>query len=495
MKYALVFDLGTGSVKASLFGENAKSVKSTVVNYQTFYRDGGIREQCPIDWWNAVCKAVPELLEGFEESENITAIALSGHSLGVVAIGENGALLSEYTPIWSDARAEKQAEEFFGKTDYKKWYECTGNGFPAHLYSVFKLIWYKENMPELYHAAKVFIGTKDYINYMLTERLCTDISYASGSGVFSLRDHSYCEDYITLSGIEKSKFPEICASDEIIGTIKPELAEKWGLPKNVCVVAGGVDNACMSLGAGCFEDGDVYVSLGSSAWAAASTAKPIVDFDRKIYTWEHCVKGMYIPSAGIFSSGTALDWIKENFFSSNTYFEIDKMAESVPAGAHGVVFCPVMSGGSGVDAGEKMKGSLSYFDLGNTKEDILRAVLEGIAYDLSLAVDALKAQIPLAEPLTAVGGGSRSDVWLKIYADIFGMNMLGAAAARDAAALGAAALAFVGTGVWNGYGKIKEKQREGRLIVKNAANVDFYKTNKSRFMQVCEQAVSLADNS
>ena len=485
MKYVLVFDIGTSSVKASIITENADILKSTVVTYKTEYRDGGLREQKPADWYHGIMTTARELLHDFVNRENIVAISLSGHSLGVVAVDEKGELLVETTPIWSDARATKQAERFFQTVDYRQWYETTGNGFPPHLYAVFKMMWYRENEPDLYDRTAVFLGTKDYINACLTGRLCTDASYASGSGVYDLSAHTYCEDYVQAAGLHVTKFPQICKSDEIIGTLKPSLAHELGLRESVAVVAGGVDNACMTLGAGCISDGSAYISLGSSAWIAACADYPTVDFEKKIYTWEHCVEGMYIPSSGIFSCGTSLDWVKNTMFPDLTMREMDELAATAPIGANGVVFCPVLSGGSSVDVSENMCGGFMGIELKHTRADIARATLEGIAWDLQLAVQALEGHMAVHEPLCAVGGGAQSRIWLNMYANMIDKNIQSGAILRDTATLGAAGLAFHGCGVWADYEKIRTVQSSGNYVEKDPELVLQYGERKKSFDLFC----------
>ena len=493
MKYALVFDLGTGSVKASLVSEDAIIIKSHVIPYETEYGDGGIREQRPADWYRGICEATSALLSGFDARSDIAAISLSGHSLGVVAVDDRGELLCETTPIWSDSRAEKQATEFFQRVDCKEWYQTTGNGFPSHLYSVFKIMWYRENVPELYDQAAVFLGSKDYINACLTGRLCTDRSYASGSGVYDLTRHTYREDYIDAAGLDASKFPVILRSDEIVGTLKPSLAKAFGLSESVVVVAGGVDNACMTLGAGCITNGSAYISLGSSAWIAVCADHPAVDFEKKLYTWEHCVDNMYIPSSGIFSCGTALEWVKNMMFPDLSLSEFDRLAANSPVGANGITFCPVLSGGSSVDVSDKMKGAFMGLELGGTRADIARATLEGIAWDLLLAVEALESRLDVCEPLCAVGGGAKSELWLNMYANIFDKNIKNGAVLRDTAALGAAGLAFRGCGLWNGYEKIVEAQKNGTFFMKNEDTVWQYRKIRRRFELLCQQCADYDD--
>ncbi|MBO5295469.1 MAG: pentose kinase [Clostridia bacterium] len=494
MPYVLSYDLGTSGIKASLFDENASCLKQTVAEYPTSYRTGGICEQSPKDWWSALKTATASLISEGIDVAQISAIGLSGHSLGVVAIDKNGNLLSEQTPIWSDARAVEETKAFFSVVDEREWYETTGCGLSSHLYSVFKIMWYQKHEPTLYQNAVTFFGTKDYINFCLTGVIATDHSYASGSGVYDLQKRCYRTDWIAKAGLDADKFPPIFESDEVIGTVRHEIAAELGLPSGVAVVGGGVDNACMTLGAGCCEAGDTYASLGSSAWISMVTDHPKVDFEKRLYTWAHCVKGMYIPSAGIYSAGTSLSWVKKNLLGEQCedYALIETMLATSPVGANGVIFCPVMAGGSPMDIAPDMKGAVCGIDLSIGREDILRAVYEGMAMELLLCLNALIADgTKEKRVLYAVGGGAMSAEARKIYANVFDRTVLIGSMPRNAAALGAAALALKGIGLWKDYRMLK-----GICVSTNAEEPDseavaFYKLHFQKFMLVCQQQANL----
>lgn len=169
----------------------------------------------------------------------ITCCGISGHSLGVVPLGKDGGLLRSSTPIWSDSRATAQAKNLFERFDEGKWYDITGNGFTPQLYSVFKILWYRDHEPEVFARIDKVIGTKDYINFRLTGRRVTDYSYASGSGVYDLHKWQYSDEIIAASGLRPEIFPEIVASTEVIGRIRPEVAAELGLGSDVQAVAGG----------------------------------------------------------------------------------------------------------------------------------------------------------------------------------------------------------------------------------------------------------------
>ena len=148
-------------------------------------------------------------------------------------------------------------------------------------------MWFRSHEPEWFNRTDVVLGTKDYINYRLTGVKATDNSYASGSGVYSLSDRSYNQEFIAASGLPSSIFPVILPSTRVLGTLTPEAAKELGLPQSVQVVAGGVDNSCMALGAGAYREGRAYNSLGSSSWIAVSSAKPVIDVATRPYVFDH----------------------------------------------------------------------------------------------------------------------------------------------------------------------------------------------------------------
>ncbi len=185
MKYFVAYDLGTGGIKSGIYGEDGISRGFRFQAYDTYFPAPGFREQRPEDWWRALAATTKDLLSDTGINPNdIVSLAVSGHSLGALPIGKDGSLLCEYVPIWNDSRASAEAKEFFNKTSEEEWYCTTGNGFPPELYSIFKILWYKKNMPEIYEQTQKFIGTKDFINYKMTGVLATDRSYASGSGLY-----------------------------------------------------------------------------------------------------------------------------------------------------------------------------------------------------------------------------------------------------------------------------------------------------------------------
>ena len=465
--YIIAYDLGTGGNKASIYDTNGRCLAENFVSYPTQYPATGWHEQRPGDWWHAVAKSTNRLLDEAPIDRNeICCCGISGHSLGVVPLDSNGNLLRDATPIWSDSRALLQSKAFFEKVDETEWYLMTGNGFPPHLYSIFKMMWYRDNEPEMYKQIHKIIGTKDYINYKLTGNAVTDYSYASGSGVYDLVNWEYSDALIGASDLPRELFPDIVPSTQVIGELTPEASEALNLPQHLKVVAGGVDNSCMALGARSFKEGRVYNSLGSSSWIAVASGKPLLDAETRPYVFTHVIPDMFMSAMAIFSSGSSFRWLRDQLCQSivseaeiksvDPYELMTAAAEKSPVGSNAIIFNPSLAGGSSLDDNPNIRGAFMGLDLGHTRSDIIRSVMEGVALGLRQVLDKLKGLTRIADEMTVVGGSSRSKLWRQIFADVYQMEIVKTNIDQQAAALGAAALAAVGAGIWTDFNIIDD---------------------------------------
>ncbi len=491
MSYVIAYDFGTGGIKASIYDVEGSCLASHFATYETYYPATGFHEQSPEMWWNATVEATQELLIDWQGNKKlIRAIGISGHSLAVVPVDKDGQLLRKYGIIWSDSRPTTQVDDFFANTDKKSWYMKTGNGFPPALYSVFKIMWLRDNENDVFNNIYKVLGSKDYINYRMTNVMATDYSYASGSGVWDLQNWCYDDKLIDAASLDKNIFPEAFPSDHIIGNLTEKAAKELSLTTAVKVVAGGVDNSCMALGARAFRDGDVYNSMGSSSWIAVTDAKPLLDLNSKPYVFAHVVPNKFTSAIGVFSTGSSLRWIKELLFSyydeelvnnKNPFAVMLDAAEKVNCGANGVYFLPTLAGGSSLDACSEIRGSFANIDLKNNFADMCRATLEGIAMAQANALKALENLTTLKSEILAVGGGARDDYFMEIFATLYQKDIVRTQVGQQAAALGAAALALVGIGEWNGYEKIAKIHRETARQSINEEKREFYHQHLDKF--------------
>ncbi|MDR1492422.1 MAG: FGGY-family carbohydrate kinase [Planctomycetaceae bacterium] len=497
MNKLLAFDLGTGGNKAALFDAEGNCLASVFAAYDTFYPRPQWHEQKPNDWWKAVVNSSRQLLKQTQIcSEEIAGIAVSGHSLGVVQLDAAGRLLHETTPIWSDSRAVEEAKEFFQTADYDQWYMTTGNGFPASHYPAFKLRWFRKHFPEAFAKTANVVGTKDYINYKLTGVIATDFSYASGSGVYDLKRWRYDESLIEAIRLPRRIFPNVVASAEILGTLTPEAANELGLSVKTAVVAGGVDNSCMAAGAKTFRSGECYASLGSSSWIAVSNSVPLLDVKFKPYIFAHVVPNQFASALAIFSSGTTFRWLRDTLCQNirveaeqlgvNPYELMIRYAKDIPIGANRLLMNPSLAGGSSLDPSPNIRGAFIGLDLSHTQADLIRAALEGIALNMRCVLDALRNLTTLETTMTVVGGGAISPIWRQIYADAMNIGIVKTDIDQNAAALGAAAIAAVGTGLWSSFDLIHAGHQSEEIISPIPENAEQYQCLLERFIQIRE---------
>ena len=461
MPYVIAYDLGTGGIKASIFSHDGTSKASVFIQYDTYFPKENRHEQRPMDWWDGVCKSTHLLLKksGIKSNE-ILSIALSGHSLVAAPIDKKGNLLLEQVPIWSDMRANKIAQDYFEKNNYDNWYMKTGNGDPPECYSIFKLMWLKQNMPEIYNKTNITLGSKDFINYMLTGNKLTDPSYASGTGAFNLRDWKYSDEIISSTGLPKSILPPIVPSHSIVGKVTYEAAKATGLTEGTMVACGGVDNSCMALGARGIGEGKIYTSLGSSGWIAVTSEKPILDTKQHTFVFAHIEEGYYTSATSIFSAGNSFRWVRDTLCADisqeeDSYEKMTEWASDVPLGSNGVLFNPSLAGGSAQEKSSNINGGFLGLTLKSTKEDMVRACMEGIALNLKACLDILRQYVPCDDEMLICGGGSKSPLWMQMFADIYNLKVIKSNVDQDAASLGAAAVALRGCGLWWDYSQIE----------------------------------------
>lgn len=492
---ALALDLGTGGCKASLWAADGRSVAETVVSYPTLHPAPGRAEQRPDDWWDAVASATRAVLAAVPGArEAVIGIALSGQSLGVVQVDAGGGLVSRTTPIWSDTRGD--VADVFERIEESDWYLRTGNGFGAALYPVFKARTLRGEDPEAWARTRWLLGSKDWITLQLTGEVATDHSMASGTGAYDLTTGDYADDVLAAADVDRSLFARPREAFDVVGTLRAGAAEILGLPAGVPVHAGAVDNAAMALGSRGTREGRLYAALGSSSWMTVTSAAPVVDVATRPYVFRHAVPGLFISALSTFSSGTTLTWLHGILAPGiDIAAFIDRAAES-PRGARGATMIPSLAGGTPLEGGSAVRGALHGLDLGTGAPDLVRACLEGVAFALDRSLRHVRALsgLPAAELLVS-GGGARSAVWNRIYADVLDTTLVRTSVDQQAATLGAAALVFVGSSTWTSFDAVDAAHVELERLLPDSDGVTAYDALRDRFTAAADAAVLFARSS
>jgi xylulokinase len=490
-------DLGTSGCKTALFDSDGTIVASAFSGYRTHYPQDGWHEQSPEDWWEAVTSSIRQVLAQVSHRRSeVVGIGLSGQSLTPIPVDEVGTILTPRVPIWSDSRATEECRLYFQGQDEELWYQRTGNGFPAHLYTIFKVMWMRNHQPDEFKRTKMILGSKDWINYKLTGQVQTDHSYAAGSGIYDLLKRCYSPELVDNSGLDISLFPNIVESSAVIGKLLPDIAQQLGLDSNVSVVCGGVDNSCMALGAQNTEPGRIYASLGSSSWLTICDDRPILESALRPFVFPHVIPGLFNSAVSTFGAGTSVAWVMEAVFpqfNGNIDLLVELAAEA-SVGSNGLVFVPSLAGGTVFEGGSNLKGSFSGLSVGHTREHLARAVIEGIPLALRRPLDELRKITSVNSRMVVTGGGSKNETWLQIYSDILNCQLLKTNIEENAATLGAVTLVGVGLGYWKDYTQANLAHNNLNEYKPNIVNADLYtSTVLPRFAHSFRQAAELAE--
>jgi len=467
-KYLLIHDLGTTGNKACLFDENAELVAMTYHPYKSYYPKPGYQEQCPEDWWEAVCISTKKIISTKNISpENIACISFSGHMMGCVPLDRSGNLLRKLVPIYADSRAGKQANYIMDKIGgYERWYMLTGTGQLPDSYSISKHLWMKENEREIYKNVYKFLNTKDYIIYKLTGQFATDYSDASDMGLLDINTREWSKEILNIAGISKDKLPEIHESTDVIGQITESAAKEIGIRSGTPVVMGGGDVSCAATGAGMNKNGLYYMSIGSANWVGTYIDTPMLDNGTKPSCFSHLIPGKYVLHQFMIGGGICYQWIGDNILefeqetaskiNINPYKYMDILAEGIKPGADNLLFLPYMRGDWSGRYNPNARGAFIGLSLRHTKAHMVRAVLEGVGFSLRILLEMLEKQSIIADEIRVIGGGSRSQVWRQIIADICNTPITRPSLTQETGSLGVAITAGIGIGIFKDYSILDE---------------------------------------
>lgn len=479
-KLILAIDIGTSAVKASLISSELFVLDSISIEYPTYFPSKGEVEQNADDWWNATCEVVKQIVEHKPNlALQISVIGLSGHMLGFLPVNREGRPLMR-SLIHADARASHETtilKEMFGVDQLYKW---TGNVLsPAATLS--KAFWLRKNYPEIYSETASILQSKDYIVYKLTGGVfSTDYSDASHGMLINLETMTYMEDVFEKIGIDANKFPSLHKSHDVIGKLCYDAAQLMGLKEGIPVVAGGGDGACANIGAGLAQKGDIYCSLGTTAWIAFNNSEQYVDERHRVFN----IVSLDGTSFGVFgtiqSAGRSVQWAQD-LFNISSPSEYDVLASNIPAGSDSLIYLPYIEGERSPIFDPDARGVFFGMHVMHTKNHFLRAVLEGVAFALSSILDVTRKDLSQTN-MRIIGGGAKSILWKQIIADICDMDLLDLSVpAASVTSLGAAIAAGVGIEMFSNYiDAVKRIEIKG-VTKKINDNKRKYLVNKNKY--------------
>ena len=435
--YLLGVDIGTSSCKTAIFDQDGTIIAQGGSEYPVSYPAKGWAEQNPDDWWNGVCRAIREMIResGIDPAE-IAGIGTDGQSWSAIALDKGGNVLCP-TPIWTDTRSEIICRETAKRLGEEKLFGLSGN--PAQPgYTWPKILW----------------QSNSYIAYRMTGEITQDLSQGYGLACFDMRKGCWDEEACEELGIPRKFLPEIVNCHQVIGRLTKEAAEQTGLKEGTPVVAGGLDAACGTLGAGVVSAGQTQEQGGQAGGMSICIDRYAAD--PRLILGFHVAPGRWLLQGGTTGGGGALKWLRETMCPELSFAEMSELAEQAPAGSGGVIFLPYMAGERSPIWNPKACGVFFGLNFGVTRGEMIRACMEGVAYALRHNLETAEAAGAKADTLRAMGGSANSRIWTQIKADVTGCG-IEVPASDTATTLGAAILAGVGTGVYGSFEEAAER--------------------------------------
>lgn len=456
-QYILAHDLGTTGNKATLYNAEGRLVSSAFYGYETEYARTGWAEQNPEDWWTAVCVSTQTLLrQAGARGDEIAAITFSGQMMGCAPLDADAKPIRPAI-IWADQRAVEQEAWLSERISPEDVYRITGHRLSAS-YSLCKILWIRDNQPDIYASTHRFMHAKDAIVARLTGHFATEPTDASGMNLYDLEAGTWSERIIEAAELDPAKLPELRQSIDVVGYVLSQVAPEIGVAPGTPVVIGGGDGMCAAVGAGVVREGTAYNYVGSSSWIALATKQPIFDPDYRTFTWAHLVPGMFSPCGTMQMAGGSYQWARDQLCSIeqqaaqslgiSPYELMNISAEKSPPGANGLIFLPYLLGERSPRWNPRARGAFVGLTVRHTRADMVRAVLEGITMNLRVILDAFTAQGAQISDMRVIGGGARGRFWNQMMADIYGIPVHRLAILQEATSMGAAVAGGVGVGLY-----------------------------------------------
>jgi len=468
----LGIDVGTSGLKALLINTKGSVIASATSEYRTMSPKYLWSEQNPEDWWSACCDSIWEVLTKSNSTvEQVCGIGLTGQMHGLVLLNADGEVLRPCI-LWNDQRTALQCERINKKIGHEKLLQITGNpvlaGFTAP-----KILWVREEEPEIYTQIKHILLPKDYIRYRLSGEFATDLSDASGTSLLDVGCRTWAEEIIQNLGLSKEWLPTLYESIEMTGKVSSKAAESTGLLPGIPIFAGAGDQAAGAVGCGAVEPGVISVVLGTSGVIFAPSGRWSYEKEGRLHAFCHAVPGTWHFMGVTLSAAGSLRWYRDIFCHpeieeahrkrTDVYDLILKKAMNVPAGSDGLLFLPYISGERTPWPDPYARGVFFGITGRHTKDHFTRAILEGVAYSLKDCLELLKyVNLPIEE-IRVTGGGSKSHLWRQILSNVFNTEIKTVSSA-DSAPYGAALLAGVGCGIFK---NVKEACNEAIKITSN----------------------------
>jgi xylulokinase len=435
----LGIDLGTSSVKVLILDMQGDTLSTSKADYEVMAPLPGWAESDPSEWWSATVSAVQAAMAQAPQAR-ITAAGLSGQMHGVVLTDKEGRP-TRAALLWADSRAEAELRRYqaLPSSQLQRLANPLVPGMAGPL-----LCWLADHEVSSYRAARWALQPKDWLRLCLTGAVATDPSDASATLLYDLPADRWADDMIVALGLQRDLFAPIVPSGALSGTLSVRAAEELGLSPGLPVATGAADTAAAALGAGLLTPGPIQLTLGTGAQLVRLCSEPRADPTGRTHLYRAADGVNWYTMAAVQNAGLALDWVRRTLSASwnDVYESVDALAP----GAEGLTFLPYLTRERPHHQNPHSSGAFLGMRIDHQREHLLHAALEGVAFGIRVALEALPGESK-ATALRLAGGGSVHPAWRQMLADVLGRELV-AVDTSDASVRGAALLGGIASGIW-----------------------------------------------
>lgn len=449
MRKILAIDLGTTIIKAVLFDENGVILDNRKTKFSLIDKSNDEIEQKPALLWIIVKKIIKKIITdtGIDNC-NLQAIGLSSQGISIIPVDKNYSCL--YNMIsWLDTRAANEVKEIKARFSEKDLFHITGKRLTP-FYSLPKILWLKKNEPELFNQIYKILLPLDYIFFKLTGEVFTDHTMAGGTMLYDITERNWSKQILSAFNIKSNILPKIENAGEFSLPISGNVASELDLQKNTQVVLGAQDQKCAAIGAGIDEDTAV-ISMGTCTAILAECDRPFFDEQMRIPLFSFIKKNRYVLEAVINTTGIVFEWIKKTFFKNKSFDELTALAQKSPTGCKGLFFYPHLEGAGTPHLGKNIKGFLYGLSLSIEKNDIIRSLMEGVAFQIRENINVIEEiRDKEIKKVKLIGGCAKSDFWCSIISDVLNREVM-KFESSEVASKGAAIIAGVESEIFKDF--------------------------------------------
>ncbi len=495
-------DAGTIGCRTILFDERGRELARDYEEYPSIYPRPAWVEQDAADWWRAVCETAKRAIEAANiNPEDIAGISVTNQRETIVPVDEEGNPLRNAI-VWQDRRTVEQCNEIRQKIGVDEVYRITGLTIDPY-FSAPKILWIKENEPEIFESTHKFMLVHDFIEMKLSGEFVTDWSNASRTLLFDVEKFEWSEKICDALEISPEKLNKPYASGEKIGEVAARAARETGFIEGTPVIAGGGDQQCGALGVGVIKPGRIKATMGTGTFLLAYTDKPKRDPKKRVLFSCHADPGKWVVEASMFTTGSIFRWFRNELgqpernmaeiLGRDPYEILCEVAAQAPPGSGGILLLPHFVGAGAPYWDPEARGVIVGLALGHTRAYLIRAILEGACFEVRKNIEVMRELGLEFEEVRITGGATRSPLWNQIQADIYNIPVA-KGSVEEATSLGAAILAGVGVGIFKSVsdaaetmvqiGERREPDEENREVYDK-----LYKVHNDVYMALKEKNV------